>query len=196
MSNGDVPSLTRPGTVGGLHDSRTRSGQAPGFPEAVDLQAGAATGTAAGLWIDHRKAVIVSMTAHGDTTRIIVSRVEKQLGRFAGLRSTTPYEAQLVPADKRQEQRFHGHLAVYYDAVVAAIRGADAILVFGPGEAKTELRQRLAKTGRSGQIVEFETFDKMTDRESPRRCGSTSRTRSRRPTRRSRRDVDGSARGH
>jgi hypothetical protein len=126
---------------------------------------GAATGTAAGLWIDHRKAVIVSMTAHGDTTRLIVSRVEKQLGRFGGLRSTTPYEAQLVPADKRQEQRFHGHLAVYYDAVIAAIRGADAILVFGPGEAKVELRQRLAKTGRPGQVVAFETFDKMTDRE-------------------------------
>ena len=127
--------------------------------------AGNATRTAVGLWIDHRKAVIVSMTVHGDTTRIIVSSVEKQLGRFAGLRSTTPYEAQLVPADKRQEQRFHGHLAIYYDAVIAAIRGAEAILVFGPGEAKAELRRRLAKTAPAGRIVEFETFDKMTDRQ-------------------------------
>jgi hypothetical protein len=126
---------------------------------------GPATATVAGLWIDHRKAVIVSMTPHGETTRLIVSRVEKQLGRFAGLRSTTRYEAQLVPADKRQEQHFHGHLAIYYDAVIAAIRGADAILVFGPGEAKAELRQRLVKTGRARQIVAFETFDKMTDRE-------------------------------
>jgi hypothetical protein len=117
------------------------------------------------LWIDHRKAVIVSMTIYGDTTRIIVSSVEKQLRRVPEVRSTTAYEAQLVPADMRQERRFHGHLAIYYDAVIAAIRGAEAIFVFGPGEAKVELRRRLAKDARSGPIVGFETIDKMTDRQ-------------------------------
>lgn len=124
-----------------------------------------ATRTAVGLWIDHRKAVIVSMTIHGDTTRTIVSRADKQLGRFGGIRSTLPYEAQMVPADMRQEHHFHGQLAIYYDTVIAAIRSADAILVFGPGEAKVELRSRLAKSPRSGRVVEFETVDKMTDRE-------------------------------
>ncbi|MGE5813929.1 MAG: hypothetical protein ACM36C_05545 [Acidobacteriota bacterium] len=121
--------------------------------------------SAVGLWIDHRKAVIVAVTERGEATSLVVSRVEKQLGRFAGIRSRTPYESQQVPADDRQEKRFKGHLATYYDAVIASIRGAESILIFGPGEAKGELRQRLKKDNLGGRIVGVETIDKMTDRQ-------------------------------
>ena len=119
---------------------------------------------AVGLWIDHRKAVIVAVTDQGEATNLIVSRVEKQRRRVAGIRSMTPYESSQVPADDRQERSFHAHLATYYDAVIASIRGADSILIFGPGEAKVELRQRLEKGKHVGRIVEIETEDKMTDR--------------------------------
>ncbi len=60
--------------------------------------------TAKGLWIDHRKAVIMAVTEKGEVVKEIVSLVEKQLGRFEGMRSTTPYESQLVPADDSQER--------------------------------------------------------------------------------------------
>ncbi|HSE85080.1 MAG TPA: hypothetical protein VLJ79_02570 [Candidatus Binatia bacterium] len=36
---------------------------------------------AVGLWIDHRKAVIVVITDKGEETRLIISKVEKQLRR-------------------------------------------------------------------------------------------------------------------
>ena len=65
---------------------------------------------AVGLWIDHRKAVIVAVTDQGDATSLIVSGVEKQRGRVAGVRSTAPFASRLVPADDRQESSFHGHL--------------------------------------------------------------------------------------
>jgi len=120
---------------------------------------------AVGLWIDHRKAVIVAVTDQGEAARLIVSGVERQLGRAAGVRSTTPYESSQVPADDRQERRFHSHLGMYYDAVIAAIRGAESILIFGPGEAKVELRQRLKRDKHAGRIVTIETEDKMTDRQ-------------------------------
>ncbi len=119
---------------------------------------------AVGLWIDHRKAVIVVVTDQGDTTSLIVSRVEKQLGRFAGVRSTAPY-SQEVPADDRQERSFKAHLATYYDAVIASARGAESILIFGPGEAKGELQRRLTHDKTGGRIVGIETHDKMTDRQ-------------------------------
>ena len=121
--------------------------------------------TAVGLWIDHRKAVIVAVTDRGETTSLIVSRVEKQLGRFAGVRSTTPYASQRVPADDRQERSFKAHLATYYDAVIASVRGAESILIFGPGEAKGELQKRLTRDKSGGRIVGIETNDKMTDRQ-------------------------------
>jgi hypothetical protein len=34
-----------------------------------------------GLWIDHRKALIVAITNKEEEIRLIISKVEKQLGR-------------------------------------------------------------------------------------------------------------------
>ena len=121
--------------------------------------------TTAGLWIDHRKAVIAIVSAEGEETLEIKSNVEKQPGRFAGVRSTTPYEAQLVQADDSREREFTGHLNQYYAEVIAAIRDAESILIFGPGEAKGELKKRLEHTKLGGHIIAMETADKMTDRQ-------------------------------
>ena len=119
----------------------------------------------AGLWIDHRKAVIVIVTDKGEEIKLIISKVEKQLGRSGGLRSTTAYEAQQVPADDKREREFMGHLNTYYDSVISCIRDAESILIFGPGEAKGELKKRIARSNLKGRIVNFETADKMTDRQ-------------------------------
>ena len=121
--------------------------------------------TTVGLWIDHRKAIIVAVTNKGEETKLIISKVEKQPGRFAGIRSTTPYESQQVRADDSRERKFTGHLNIYYDAVVACIRDAEAILIFGPGEAKGELQKRIKKNNLGGRIVGIETIDKMSDRQ-------------------------------
>jgi hypothetical protein len=121
--------------------------------------------TTVGLWIDHRKAIIVAVTNKGEETKLIISKVEKQPGRFAGVRSTTPYESQQVRADDSRERKFTGHLNIYYDAVIACIRDAESILIFGPGEAKGELQKRIKKNNLGGRIVGIETVDKMTDRQ-------------------------------
>ncbi|MBI5686469.1 MAG: hypothetical protein HZC54_15460 [Verrucomicrobia bacterium] len=121
--------------------------------------------TRAGLWIDHRKAVIVLISDQKEETKIIQSNVEKQPGRFAGVRSTTPYEAQQVQADDSREREFAHHLQGYYDQVIALVRDADAILIFGPGEAKGELRKRLEHDKPDGRVLAVETNDKMTDHE-------------------------------
>jgi len=121
--------------------------------------------TTVGLWIDHRKAIIVAVTDRGEETKLIISKVEKQPGRFAGIRSTTPYESQQVRADDSRERKFTGHLNLYYDAIIACIRDAEAILIFGPGEAKGELQKRIKKNNLGGRIVGIETIDKMSDRQ-------------------------------
>jgi len=120
-------------------------------------------GTKAGLWIDHRKALIVAVTDKGEEIRLIISKVEKQPGRSGGIRSTTSYAAQQVPADDSRERKFTGHLNIYYNAVIASIRDAESILIFGPGEAKGELKKRLVRNKLHGRIVGIETIDRMTD---------------------------------
>jgi hypothetical protein len=108
-----------------------------------------------GLWVDHRKAVIVSLTDKVEKTTRILSGMEKHV-RFSG-------GAQGAAAEDQRDRRFTGHLDRYYDKLVSYIRDADSILILGPGEAKSELRTRLEGEALGGRIVGIETVDKMTD---------------------------------
>jgi len=121
--------------------------------------------TRAGLWIDHRKAVIAIVSDAGEKTLEIRSNVEKQPGRFKGVRSTEPYESQQVQADDTHEREFMSHLNKYYDEVIAAVGNANFILLFGPGEAKGELKKRLEHAKPGGHIIAIETADKMSDQQ-------------------------------
>ena len=119
----------------------------------------------AGLWIDHRKAVITLVSDDGEKTTEIRSNAEKQPGRIEGVRSTAPFEAHNVKPDDGREREFTDHLNHYYDEVIAAIREAASIMIFGPGEAKGELRKRLECAKLGERIIAVETADKMTDRQ-------------------------------
>ena len=122
--------------------------------------------TKVGLWIDHRKAIVVAVTDKGEEMGLTISKAEKQLRRSGDSPLQGPYESLQVPADDSRQRARSGHLNIYYDAVVASIRDAEAILIFGPGEAKNELKERLEGTGHlGGRIVGVETVDKMTDRQ-------------------------------
>jgi hypothetical protein len=107
----------------------------------------------------------VAVTATGETARLLISHVDKQRGRPGGVRSTAKFEAQLVEADDRQERRLVRLYEIFYDAVIASLGDAEAILILGPGEAKGELKKRLKKHGLADRIVGLETVDKMTDRQ-------------------------------
>lgn len=119
----------------------------------------------AGVCIDHRKAVIVTISTEGERTIEIKSNVEKQPGRFDGVRSTVPFEAQMVKADDSRERKFMKQLDQYYAEVIGIIGGAESLLIFGPGEAKGEFKNHLDHARFQGTIFPLETTDKMTDRQ-------------------------------
>lgn len=119
--------------------------------------------TKVGLWIDHKKAIVVGVTDKGEETRLIISKVERQLRRSGDSPLEGPHERQQVPADDSRQRKHTGQLNIYYDAVIACIRNAESILIFGPGEAKGELQKRLNKDNLDRRIVGVETADRMTD---------------------------------
>ncbi|MDX9841621.1 MAG: hypothetical protein RBS95_09200 [Desulfobulbus sp.] len=121
--------------------------------------------TKVGVWIDHRKAVVVVVTEEGEEIGLIISKVEEQLRRSGDSPLKGSFEAQRVPADDRRQRTLTQYLNIYYDAVITCIREADSILIFGPGEAKNELEKRLEKSNLGGRIAGIETADKMTDKE-------------------------------
>jgi stalled ribosome rescue protein Dom34 len=106
-----------------------------------------------GLWIDHSKAVIVFVEGQEEEIKLISAKDEKQ-HRQSGVS---------MPADDIRQRELTGQLNSYYDEVVSCIRDAESILIFGPGEAKGELKKRLEKDNLGGRIVGIEPADKMTD---------------------------------
>jgi hypothetical protein len=117
----------------------------------------------AGVWIDHRKAVIVTLTSGNERTSVILSRVEKHPERGGDSPMHGSYEARQVPADDSRQRALTGELNIYYDAVIAALRDHPSVLIFGPGEAKGELHKRLLKKAPAIRVLAVETADKMTD---------------------------------
>jgi len=113
----------------------------------------------AGIWIDHRKAVIVSVTDGGESINEINSQTGKRV-RFTGGTASQDGSTEDV-----RDRQYGNRLNNYYDAVIAFIRDADTIQIFGPGEAKKELVKRLEHDGMKDRILIIETADKMTDRQ-------------------------------
>jgi hypothetical protein len=126
---------------------------------------GATSKDKAGVWIDHREAVIVLISSSLEHTILILSKAEKHPERSGDSPLKGSYEAAQVPADDSRQRAYTGELNLYYDAVVAALHQIGSIMIFGPGEAKVELKKRLVKRKLGARIAAVETAEKMTDRQ-------------------------------
>jgi hypothetical protein len=118
--------------------------------------------TQVGLWIDHRNAVIVTISKAGEKTERVESDVEKHV-RYSGGSAGGSRGSREGAGEDTRERHFAGQLSKYYEDVIACVREADAILILGPGEAKGELKTHLERAGLAARIVGVETTDKMTD---------------------------------
>ena len=116
-----------------------------------------------GLWIDHRKTVIVTIENEVEVTREIDSNMEKHVRFSNSTRSKSSSNLQGSTAEDMRDRQFGDHLNKYYEEIISIIRGADSILIFGPGEAKVELENLLKSEELGDHIVGIETVDKMTD---------------------------------
>jgi hypothetical protein len=99
----------------------------------------------------------VSLNASVEKTVRIISHMERHVRYSGGSKDSA--------GEDHRDRRYTDHLYKYYDRVVACIRGAQDILIFGPGEAKGELRARLENDAFGGRIACLEAVDKMTDRQ-------------------------------
>jgi hypothetical protein len=108
-----------------------------------------------GVWIDHKKAVIVSIAAGEVTTRTLTSGVGAH-PHYSG--------SQEGGGEKKYEERHNQDLDRYYDDVIGQLGEPDALLLFGPGEAKLQLKARLGRSkGSPESVVAVESTDKLTD---------------------------------
>lgn len=113
----------------------------------------------AGVWIDHRRAVLVIITNRGEEMHEIPSNIEKSTRGKDGMGSGDG------TTEDMRDSKYWPRLNRFYDSIITVLRGADTILIFGPGEAKEELVKRLGREGLKRRVVAVETVDKMSDRQ-------------------------------
>ncbi len=104
--------------------------------------------TTAGLWIDHKKAIIVFLTSEGEEIKLIKSFLEKP---------------QQSPSDDARQREWTEDLNQYYDEVISFLRNAEGILILGPGEAKGELKKRLEHSALKDSEITIETVSRLTE---------------------------------
>ena len=118
-----------------------------------------------GIWIDHKKAIIVSVS--GD--QVSTATVESNVGPHARYSDRSGYPTPDGPQDggggeKKYEERYGQHLDRYFDEVIGRLGHPESMLIFGPGEAKQQLHARLGHTKAfAACAVDIATTDKLTD---------------------------------
>ncbi len=108
-----------------------------------------------GVWIDHKQAVIVSIAAGQVTTKTLQSDLAAH-PHYAG--------SQEGGGEKKYEERHNLHLDRYFDEVIGHLAQPDALLIFGPGEAKLQLKERLGHSKvPSERTISIESADRLTE---------------------------------
>jgi stalled ribosome rescue protein Dom34 len=104
----------------------------------------------AGLWIDHANAVIVLLKDSDEEIINIKSDTKNH-----------PHSNEV--ADDIRLSVATEYLNRYYDEIISCIGAAKSIFIFGPGEAKGELKKRFDDNNHSEKTIFVETADKMTE---------------------------------
>jgi len=135
----------------------------------------------AGLWIDHRQAVIVTISDQEEKVTRITSSIEKQLRRSGRSRPRPSYQSRGAAAGESREREYRAPPADYYKEIVAGIGGATMLFIFGPGEAKDELKKWIERHAAGRRVVRVETTGEMTDDQIVEKVRKQFRTRNKPP---------------
>lgn len=120
-----------------------------------------------GLWIDRREAILVILSEGEEEIRHILSDSAKY-SRYSGSALTRTPEGlrfRNIPTADPRDRKYGEQLNNYYDEVISAIRDADSIQIFGPGEAKGELEIWIKRGKLNAYMPAVEAVDRLSDQQ-------------------------------
>ena len=119
-----------------------------------------------GLWIDHDKAICVTLQGEEETIETVESGAEGHFRLSGGWRPRSPYGPRSVVSEQKPDERRRHQLHAYYQKLIGMLRDADSIYVLGPGEAPLELEKEIAQSkAMAPKVAAVERADKMTKRQ-------------------------------
>jgi hypothetical protein len=117
-----------------------------------------------GIWIDHRRAVIVTIENGNQSIATMEGDMDRQPKAAGRTGSKTKWGPQAPVNEHRMEEHYKLHVVHFYKDVIKAIGKPDQLLVMGPAQAKHEFAEELDKTHELRDVPrKVETADKMTD---------------------------------
>ena len=117
-----------------------------------------------GIWIDKDKALIVSLEKGKEDFKTIMSNVEHFRPR-GGSGTRAKGGPQDVVQDSKYMEREKQQIKKYFNDVVAEVKDAEDLVIFGPAGTNEKLRKEINKNHNSlgSKIKAVEKADSMTD---------------------------------
>jgi len=117
-----------------------------------------------GLWVDHEKAIIVSLMRGSHKVIHVESDVEGHFRLKDDSQSISPSNLQGNTIESKMDSRYRKYLNIYFQQIINLLKEAKRIFIFGPGEAKIELKKMIERNKLfSNKISDIETTDKLTE---------------------------------
>ena len=85
-----------------------------------------------GIWVDNKKAVIITLTPEGETKSIreIPSELERHVRLSGGSRTKkTPWGPQAIASDGKMEERYQQQLKRFFNKVIETVADAHKIML-------------------------------------------------------------------
>ncbi|HEX6791950.1 MAG TPA: hypothetical protein VF247_11625 [Candidatus Krumholzibacteria bacterium] len=127
-----------------------------------------------GIWIDHRRALIVTLEEGNESREVVESDIDQLATPEGSRRNPTPYGPQMTSVEHKMEGRELKHLHQYYQDIIKRIGAPERLLVIGPALAKQELAAEIAnESALRKTMVKVEPCDSMTDNQVAARIRAT-----------------------
>ncbi len=118
-----------------------------------------------GIWLDHKKAEIVTIEGETMQSETIYSEAEPKI-RSTGGRASGGWMARSIMSEKKVDNRRELELKRFYNQLIDKVQQADELLLMGPGVAKNEFHKEfLRRAPLSRKLADVFTDEKMTHRQ-------------------------------
>ncbi len=118
-----------------------------------------------GIWIDRKRAYIITLENNGAQLETVVSKVENTDSDFSGLKDFEKSGAQEIVKDRRVLEIKKHAIKNYFKQIVASLEDLDSIVIYGPADMPLIFSKELATNypNLHKKVVDVLKADSMTE---------------------------------
>ena len=116
-----------------------------------------------GIWLDNEKAYIITLVNNNERVEKIESNVESRVRHNGEKKAYSRLGGMFINPQKKKTKRKKQQLKNYYNHILQKTRNANEIYIFGPADAKTNLKNTFQKEKNlKEKVKKVESSDKLT----------------------------------